>query len=272
MPILSVELMRTQSLRILPALILMLLCVPAFGVTGQAPPASGWAARAIVMVIDPHGDLCTGTALTRELVLTAAHCVARRERYEVKAYQTGATVPVRSVATHPRFDLESYARSRATADVALVKLSRPLPDVVVPATLAPARRVHVGERLTIAGFGTIADRSPAGLGVPRMARLSVTGKPGSLQIRLVDPATRNARPGLGACTGDSGAPAYDGAGPNKSGQRAGQVIGVVSWTTAADNEDGCGGLTGLTPLLSYRQWIVDTARKFNSPLASGGIR
>jgi hypothetical protein len=28
----------------------------------------------------------------------------------------------------------------------------------------------------------------------------------------------------------------------------------------------CGGLTGVTPLLLYRDWIVDTARKINSPI------
>jgi hypothetical protein len=31
-------------------------------------------------------------------------------------------------------------------------------------------------------------------------------------------------------------------------------------------EEGCGGLTGVTPLLLYRSWIVDTAHKFNSTL------
>jgi secreted trypsin-like serine protease len=241
----------------------LLLSSPAIAVTGGASPATGWAARAIVMVVDPDGDLCTGTALARELVLTAAHCVAQNKLYEVKPDQTGAAIPVRAVAMHPRFDLENYARSRATADIALIKLAAPLPNVVMPATLAPARRVEVGERLTIAGFGTIVDRSPAGLGIPRMARLAVTGTPGSLQIRLVDPVTRNLRPGLGACTGDSGAPAFDGEGPTKSGQ----VIGVVSWTTAAGNEEGCGGLTGLTPLLLYRSWIIETERKFDSHLA-----
>ena len=44
------------------------------------------------------------------------------------------------------------------------------------------------------------------------------------------------------------------------------MIGVVSWSTAPGDLEGCGGLTGVTPLLLYRDWIVDTARKFNSPL------
>ncbi len=235
-----------------------MLAAPAGAVTGNAPPATGWAARSIVMIVDAREDLCTGTALAPDLVLTAAHCVARPVKYEVKAYQSGQSVSVRSVAVHPRFDMASYTASRATADLALIKLAAPLPDIVVPAALAAPRRVAAGETLTIAGFGVTVAGTARGLGVPRMAKLAVTGKPGSLQIRLFDSATRNQRAGLGGCTGDSGAPAFDGDGP--------LVIGVVSWSTAPQDTEGCGGLTGVTPLLNYRAWIVETARKFGSPL------
>ncbi len=245
--------------RVLSAVIALMGCAPALALTGNAPPASGFAARPIVMVVDPRGDLCTGTALARDLVLTAAHCVAGTLDYQVKTFQTSQTISVRAIALHPRFDVASYAANRATADVALLKLGAPLNDLVMPATLAPERRVAAGETLTIAGFGVTAAGTASGLGIPRMATLIVTGKPGSLQIRLYDLATRDARAGLGACTGDSGAPAFE--------PTSGAVIGVVSWSTAPGDEEGCGGLTGVTPLLSYRAWIVDTARKFNSPLA-----
>jgi secreted trypsin-like serine protease len=245
--------------RALAALVCLLFSTPAFAVTGNAPPAEGWAARPIVMIVDTRDDLCTGTALARDLVLTAAHCVARPVAYQVKAYQTGTSIPVQSIARHPRFDYASYAASRATADLALIKLAAPLPDIVVPATLAAPRRVAAGETLTIAGFGVTLAGTARGLGQPRMATLAVTGRPGSLQIRLYDIATRNRQAGLGGCTGDSGAPVFDGDGP--------LVIGVVSWSTAPGDEEGCGGLTGVTPLLLYRQWIVDTARKLNAPIA-----
>jgi len=245
--------------RVLSLIIWLVLAAPAFGVTGNAPPATNWAARPIVMIVDTRNDLCTGTALARDLVLTAAHCVTRTIDYQVKAYQTGVAIPVRAITRHPRFDYASYAASRATADVALLKLAAPLPDIVIPASLAASRRVAVGETLTIAGFGVTVAGTARGLGQPRMATLTVTGKPGSLQIRLYDVATRNLQVGLGGCTGDSGAPAFDGDGP--------LVIGIVSWSTAPGDEEGCGGLTGITPLLLYRDWIVDTARKFNSPIA-----
>jgi len=234
---------------------------PACAVTGNAPPATGWAARPIVIVTNAREELCTGTALTRDLVLTAAHCVTRAIDYQVKPFQTGQSIPVRSAVRHPRFDYASYSASRATADVALLKLAAPLPDIVLPATLAPSHRVAVGDTLTIAGFGVTVAGTARGLGQPRMARLTVTGKPGSLQIRLYDAATRNLTIGLGGCIGDSGAPVFD-----EGQQKPGQVIGVVSWSTAPGDEEGCGGLTGVTPLLLYRDWIIETARKFNSPL------
>jgi secreted trypsin-like serine protease len=242
----------------LSVILCLLLGAPALAVTGNAPPAAIWAARPIVMIVDARDDLCTGTALARDLVLTAAHCVNRPVDYTIKPYQTGTPIPVRAIIRHPRFDYASYTASRATADIALLKLAAPLPDAVVPATLAAPRRVAAGETLTIAGFGVTLAGTARGLGLPRMATLTVTGIPGSLQIRLYDIATRNLRSGLGGCTGDSGAPAFDGDGP--------MVIGVVSWSTAPGDEVGCGGLTGVTPLLLYRDWIVDTARKFNSAL------
>ena len=241
------------------SLFFILLTTPALAITGNAPPATGWAARPILMIVDARGNMCTGTALARDLVLTAAHCVTQPIDYEIKLYQTGQSIPVRSVTRHPRFDYASYAASRATADLALLKLAAPLPEIVVPAALAAPRRVVTGEILTIAGFGVTAAGTSRGLGVPRVAVLTVTGKPGSLQIRLYDAATRNLRVGRGGCTGDSGAPAFDGEGP--------LVIGVVSWSTAPNDEEGCGGLTGITPLLIYREWVMDSARKLNSPIA-----
>jgi secreted trypsin-like serine protease len=251
--------MVSRSLKILAALGALLAATPAFAITGNAPPATGWAARPIVMVTDGRGDLCTGTALTRDLVLTAAHCVGLPVAYKVRAYQNGATLDVRQVARHPGFTMAAYSASRATADIALVKLATPLPDIVVPAALAAARRVGVGETLTIAGFGVTRNRTADGLGIPRAAALAVTGKPGSLQVRLQDPATLNKTAGLGGCVGDSGGPAFDGEGP--------LIIGIISWSTAPNDEEGCGGLTGVTPLLNYRQWIIDTAKKLGSPLS-----
>jgi secreted trypsin-like serine protease len=44
------------------------------------------------------------------------------------------------------------------------------------------------------------------------------------------------------------------------------IIGLVSWSTGPNLTGGCGGLTGITPLMRYRAWIRDTARALGSPL------
>src|SRR5262249_5441308 len=92
-------------------------------------------------------------------------------------------------------------------------------------------------------------------GTIRVAALVAIGQPGALQIRLVDPATMDQRAGLGACTGDSGAPVF------RDGNGQLLVAGIVSWSTGPKLSDGCGGLTGVTPLVCCRQWIVDQARR-----------
>jgi len=40
------------------------------------------------------------------------------------------------------------------------------------------------------------------------------------------------------------------------------VIGVISWSTGANNASGCGGLTGVTPLTLYRDWIQSTVQSW----------
>ena len=97
-------------------------------------------------------------------------------------------------------------------------------------------------------------------GTVRIAGLVATGRPGSLQIRLVDPVGQGARDGLGACTGDSGGPVFE------DRQGGSVIVGVVSWSTGPNNAAGCGGLTGVTPLTLYRDWIVQTARQSGSAL------
>jgi len=43
-------------------------------------------------------------------------------------------------------------------------------------------------------------------------------------------------------------------------------MGVVSWSTSPKLTDGCGGLTGVTPLDLYRAWVIEAARRLGSPV------
>ena len=238
-------------------------CAPAGALVGGAQTLSNPSARPIVMIVGSRGNFCTGTAIARDLVLTAAHCVEAGADYKLVEFDAQRQPKLRDVATvarHPQFSLQTLLAHRATADVALIKLATPL--AVAPAPLMGAReRVAVGERFAVHGYGVAARGDGKSSGTLRAATLTATGKPGNLQIRLADPETGGERAGLGACTGDSGAPVFQDTG----GRLA--LIGVVSWSTGPGGSTGCGGLTGVTPLELYRGWIVETARKLGSAVS-----
>jgi len=247
---------------------LLALCAPAVAMVGGAAPAGDGIGRSLVMIVGARATLagartnvCTGAALARDLVLTAAHCVAPGATYNAYTGRNAPAMAIKTIQAHPRFDPQSYALNRATADVALVKLAAALPQRFVPVPLDhDAAGVAVGDRFVIAGFGVTAAGSDNGIGLARAAELVATGQPGALQIRLFDPTTKGERPGLGACTGDSGGPVLR----DVDGRLV--VIGVVSWSTGPKLGEGCGGLTGVTPLVRYRDWIVQAASKLGSPL------
>src|SRR5207244_9512958 len=110
-----------------------------------------------------------------------------------------------SVTAHPKFDLQTMLAHRATADVALIKLAAPLRHVE-PANLAPPLAVAPGDAFTVAGTGVAVRHDGKSGGTVRAASLIAAGRPGNLQIRLVDPSNKRGKAGLGAGTGAPSAP------------------------------------------------------------------
>jgi secreted trypsin-like serine protease len=251
--------------RLLAALGICIAPQVTLAMVGGAPPADMASARHVVLLVGSHGTTCTGVAISRDLVLTAGHCVLPGAEYKLMEFDAARNPTLRDVATiarHPQFDLATLSAHRATADVALLKLATPLPATFAPAPLAAASRtVAVDDAFVVAGYGLATRGDGRSGGTLRAATLVATGQPGTLQVRLFDPQTKGEAAGLGACTGDSGAPVFDSSG----GRLA--VIGVVSWSTGPKLAAGCGGLTGVTPLTRYRAWIVETAGKLGSALA-----
>jgi hypothetical protein len=243
----------------------LILCAgaPAGAMVGGAADVTGSGlGRHVVLIVGSRGNSCTGVALASDLVLTVAHCVLPGAEYRIVAFDAAhhpEVGPAATVTRHPGFKLETMLAHRATADVALLKFPGPLAAPTVPAPLTARTTFAPGDRFTVAGYGLAVRGDGRTGGKARAASLVAIGRPGNLQVRLVDPSTGGTRAGLGACTGDSGAPAFE-----ETGTAA--VVGVVSWSTGPNGSDGCGGLTGLTPLVLYRDWIASTARRLGSPL------
>jgi secreted trypsin-like serine protease len=242
----------------------LLLAAPAYAIVGGgAPSAEEGVGRSVVTIVGSRGNFCTGALIAQRLVLTAAHCVQPGATYKIVEYgadRQPQLQDVKNVAIHPAFSMQAMTAHRATADVALLQLEAQPKEKSASALGMPQVPIVTGSRFTIAGIGvTVRGQGNTG-GTVRVAGLVATGRPGSLQIRLVDPVAQGARDGLGACTGDSGGPVFEDL------QGGPVIVGVISWSTGPNNAAGCGGLTGVTPLTLYRDWIVQTARQWGSAL------
>ena len=255
--------MKILRLTIAASLAATLIASPAFAIVGGGSAAPDSIARSVVTVVGSRGNSCTGALIASDLVLTAAHCVLPGATYKVVDYSNkpAKLLDTRNVAAHPSFNLQTLLGHRATADVAMLQLAVRAPSGTGPAaTGGPQIPIGLGAPFTVVGMGVSIRGDGRSGGVIRAAGLVATGKPGTLQIRLVDALTQGARDGLGACTGDSGAPVFE----QQQGKAV--IIGIVSWSTGANNTAGCGGLTGVTPLTLYRDWIIQTARAWGARL------
>jgi secreted trypsin-like serine protease len=250
-------------LRTLAVAAALLVTAPAGAIVGGGAPATEGVGRSVVTIVGSRGNFCSGALIAPKLVLTAAHCVQPGAEYKILDYDADRQPQlqdVKTVAVHPGFNMQAMLAHRATADVALLQLDAPAKGKIPAALGMPNIPILLGSQFTIAGVGVTVRGDGKSAGTVRVASLIAIGKPGTLQIRLADPVGQGTRDGLGACTGDSGAPVFE----DKPGGPV--IIGVVSWSTGPNAAAGCGGLTGVTPLTLYRDWILQTARQWGSAL------
>ena len=187
---------------------------------------------------------CTGTLISTNVVVTAAHCVEASSTTPEVFFGSDVTLPgqaraVSCVRRHPTFD-----RSTLANDLAIVVLDEPA--TIAPATLGTSAldSTFTGTSLRIVGFGR-------GQGSGAIAGSKMQG---TTLVTAVFPSSFTARPGPAqACEGDSGGPAF----LLVDGQE--RLVGVTSAGDAACEVSA--SYTRIDPYVPFIQRYVEAAAR-----------
>jgi len=220
---------------------------PAHAINGGKNAPADIAAQT-AEIVSTRGSLCSAAVIARDLLLTAGHCVQPKADYAV-AINEGVgsrVVPIARIVLHPRYDPHQFETRKPSPDIAIVKISEPLPTHFRAAKLATERTLpKPGDLFMLAGYGFGVDGDPDTVGKVRVVMLPAVGTTGGIMVRISAGNGSSA----GACTGDSGGPVF----------RGEELAAVIGWikTPAGRN---CGSVTGATLVALERDWIVATAR------------
>ena len=174
-----------------------------------------------IMLRDPSNPSkikqhCTGTLISKQLVLTAGHCIVTTNANLYRIYLGPAQSRDSSSSPDSFFTVESLIRhekyndgiivnpSNEFFDIAMLKLSREIPEPYIPARL-PSSNLELGsgENLLISGFGK---KLEFGRIVPSQKLRSAEVKVENGNLSPTHFSTRVVSSGV--CDGDSGGPAY----------------------------------------------------------------
>lgn len=202
--------------------------------------------EAVVRITTPYVS-CSGTLIAEDQVLTAHHCVSRRDQNEqflsqhvspaaVRVELGGDYLPwgeigVRAIVAPP------CGHASGAGDIAVLVLDRPLHNVAtlsVSLDNAPSN----GDEVRPVGFGTCAD---SGDGIRRKNR------PAAAVTQVLSTRFQSYS---AICPGDSGGPALS---------EAGDVIGVIS-RSAMDGEERTASRTEFTRLDRWQDVFANAKR------------
>jgi secreted trypsin-like serine protease len=218
-------------------------------------------------ISNPDGSkgqyICTGSLLTTDMAVTAAHCVAEDITHPTDPanmaviFSNNVTTPntqvvgrhVAGYVANPGWGGVATAQNDDIADIAVIHFTGGLPPGYAPAQLlTPGTLLTAGEEVVLDGYGitSMTDKDGSSAGVLREVRTTVLQE-GKTEVVL------DSSKGKGVCSGDSGGPAF----VEVQGQR--YLWGVTSRTDAA-----CSIASLYTKISSYTDFISGAEKTLES--------
>lgn len=172
-----------------------------------------YALSTVALVAESEGQLrafCTGTLVSNNLVVTAAHCTEIFERVQAKIL-FGTTIPTdvndaRVVDIEEALSNKDFGVDKDTGltkgDVAVIKLVGGAPEGYKPVpVLESVSGIKTGDAISLIGWGRMSETERTTTTNLQKTVVEVA------QVRDDEIVTDQTR-GTGACNGDSGGPAY----------------------------------------------------------------
>lgn len=238
---------------------------------GSEVPASSAIAKSTVLIngkIIRASFTCTGVIFSKDLILTAGHCLGAPGWAELSVYfglnKNGSGQKIKVIKQIRIADIPTNSPPFDWQDLALLKLEKPIPLGYEPAQFAMDNpNLRDGDEVIMAGYGVTTPESnysgDGGVGILRAVfQKIIQAQYGQTEI-LVDNS------GKGACKGDSGGPLFI--------ERLGQiwVVGITSRMSSRNivpgskpNRFECRVDMIYTKISEHRQWIEDVAKQMTT--------
>ncbi|WP_413584802.1 S1 family peptidase [Bdellovibrio sp. HCB274] len=232
-------------------------------INGKSVARDSQVANATVALMLVDGDrlrtFCTGTLVSKDLIVTAGHCLEPSQSgYEVvvsfgsETFSSKEDGDIREIDRAYSYDMVTPQMGDGTSrninelrDVALIKLRTSAPKWAVPvAILGSDANLGAGQEVLLAGFGRTNEK------VAAMSKYLLT-----THVKIVsvqdNKITVDQTQGTGACWGDSGGPAF------LQTEKGLVVVGATSG--AAYGSVDCHTQVVYASLPGFREFLVKVA-------------